>query len=266
MIRKVLTTVFFTVMGVMIAFCVIVTGAAIALNSTPASPRPVSNIPDELMSQYYCALPCWYGITPGKSDLQQTLSIMGRITELQGWNPEDIAGLPASRDNYTYLRWKAAPGLTENRVVLIDGIVARVDRTVLAPFTIKNFLAKYGNADAIRIIFYNRSFSGLEDEGVLEMYYPSLGLIAYFKFFQGNYIERSSIEFGLDAICEEYVLYPPARLEDLERYTRGFRVPTSPIESGEYLEGYFIKDWVPGPTIIVFNDGHEPPYKLIAKK
>jgi hypothetical protein len=149
----------------------------------PTLPRPEAE--EKVMELYRtngrCRLPCWWGITPGKTSSNDARKILGPLAlgktfhSAENWEYFDV-GLPAPKDVYeTFF---------QEVYISIDGIVDSIViyETFPSPFynTISNFLSSVGPPEEVWV---SASLGLYEDMHPfrVQLFYPHRGILVSFS-------------------------------------------------------------------------------------
>lgn len=121
-----------------------------------------------------CMLPCWWGITPGKTTWTEARSFLETFSLYVGENGGVRVPLPSPYSDATYM---------EHQYFIKNGIVdnIRVFNFNLAPnYYFPKFLETYGQPEEVRIRTFAREEMGVQNFTV-DLFYQDLGILVEYS-------------------------------------------------------------------------------------
>lgn len=172
-----------------------------------------------LLTQQPCAIPCWHGLTPGKSTARDVYN----AAENDSFIPADQyqKDVDPSKPRNTLYWWFTTPQ-DANRIVIDNSIVSSIQIVPNIPFSIEDVLKIYGIPTGVFISFENALSEG-NIYVQFSLYYPPKGLIVDFSFLGGK-PNASLYELSLTTLGKGFRIFPPANsLQDFVSQTTGFK-------------------------------------------
>jgi hypothetical protein len=132
-----------------------------------------ARVADLLEDNGGCQLPCWWGITPGKTTWEEANDILG------GFNPP---GKPMDRPDGSWTMYFHTPftekGPITHSYSVKDGLVTEIEIYAYdyAPlFQLEDFLETYGQPEEIYIMTFSTDEPGQIFE--MDLFYPGMGIL-----------------------------------------------------------------------------------------
>lgn len=196
---------------------------------------PTSTPPPEYISNVLgtdCEKPCWEGIAPGYTTLEDALII---LNDLPFFNaaPEQFIDTEIQLDGIerTIIRWRYQTIAGQNRIEVIDGIVTEVRVVTPLEISLSEIIDLYGQPEGLQLV-YEVGAEVVHLRIGLVAYYPKIGLMTEFRVFEDNvpFIDSAVIDGNIPLTT--FWLVEPA--ETLQEFVK----PIRPYLSFLLLEGW----------------------------
>jgi hypothetical protein len=205
-----------------------------SVNAVETSSIQTPSIDDSILTQEPCALPCWYGLTPGITTLDevnQTIETISFVTsaverEVRMNGPE------------TFFLWRygTAYRIPWNGISIRDNILHSIKIYPNISFTLQDIISIYGEPAGFSVRYVGPYV--YPAELTITLYYPQVGLVVEFLVYQG----RPSPSYPLlgESLGQYFWLYEPANtLEEFFARVADYTLEDATI----VVPNYLITDW-----------------------